>query len=96
MKGSRISSPSSAERPDPRVVSITAGQGDLKRKQLKMPRSELRLLQSMQRALEEADEARGRQLGEYNVLRSQPTCARQDSHWDYDPNKVRALRGRKP
>ena len=81
---------------DARVRAITAGQKDLKRMQLKMQEGEVSIFSSFKRALVEADEARGRILGEYNTIRSLPSCAKQDLHWDYDPDVVRYMRTRKP
>ena len=28
-------------------------------------------------------------MSEFNIINSQPTCTKQDRHWDYDPDKVR-------
>ena len=64
--------------------------------QLKMQEGEVSIFSSFKRALVEADEARGRILGEYNTIRSLPSCAKQDLHWDYDPDVVRYMRTRKP
>ena len=83
------------DTPDPRVSSITSGQKDKKRKQLKMEEGELGLFKSFKDALGEAGEAAGRELCEYNVISSLPTCTKQDIHWDYDPDRVRYAR-RKP
>ena len=76
-------------RRDPRVMAIRSGQRDLKRLQVKMEESEQPIFSSLRCALQEAGEVCGRRLSEYNVLSSQPTCANQELHWDYDPQKAR-------
>ena len=77
---------------DCRVAPITAGQADLKRVQAKLgakDAAEFPILNSFTRALEEAGEAKGRILSEFNAIESQPTCMKQERHWDYDPTLVR-------
>ena len=83
------------DQPDPRVSSITSGQQDKKRKQLKMEQGELGLFKSFKEALVDAGEAHGRELLEYNAISSLPGCTKQKLHWDYDPDRVRYAR-RKP
>ena len=87
-------------RSDRRVRPITAGQSDSRRAQVELPESELGIFTSFKRALEDAGEMHGRSLSEFNAIRSQPQCAKQHRHWDYDPTLVRycngQIRRRKP
>jgi hypothetical protein len=77
---------------DKRVKTITAGQRGNKRRQLKMQAEELSLFQSFKDVLADAGELKGRDLGEFNAIRSEDSCIKQDRHWDFDPDLVRYIR----
>ena len=89
-----------SDKSDKRVKPIKSGQRDSKRLQIKVEDTDkelvtLYLFDAYRRALEEAGEATGRTLSEFNAIKSLPTCAAQRRHWDFDADVVRYAR-RKP